>query len=55
MKQIGVSNFYDVEILKWLWDEARVKPSVVQNRWYEGNGWDSEVWGWCRDNNIRYQ
>lgn len=53
--RIGVSNFYDVGMLRWLWAEARVKPRVVQNRWYEGNGWDGEVWGWCQENAVGYQ
>jgi hypothetical protein len=29
-------------MLEWLIGQARIKVSVVQNRWYEGNGFD---WG----------
>jgi diketogulonate reductase-like aldo/keto reductase len=39
---LGVSNCYDPKTLDWLITEARIKVSVVQNRWYEGNGFD---WG----------
>lgn len=35
-----MSNIYDAGELAWLVSEARVPVSFVQNRWYEGNGWD---------------
>lgn len=38
--RLGVSNIYDPDELAWLIAEAKVPVSVVQNRWYEGNGWD---------------
>jgi hypothetical protein len=37
---LGVSNIYDRAELEWLISQARVPVKVVQNRWYEGNGWD---------------
>ena len=53
--KIGVSNTYDVSILEALEREGGRRPDVVQNRWYEGNGWDSDVWTYCRERNIQYQ
>ena len=67
LRQLGVSNIYDPEELKWLINEARVKVSVVQNRWHEGNGWDWDsmlrmpapaegaVYDICQAHGIRYQ
>lgn len=55
MKLIGVSNMYDVETLEMLEDESGVKPDVVQNRWYKGNGWDKNVVRWCTANDVRYE
>ncbi|WVR07834.1 hypothetical protein IAU60_004877 [Kwoniella sp. DSM 27419] len=55
VRRLGVSNIYDPALLSWLIQEARVGLSVVQNRWYEGNGWDWEVYDICQANDIRYQ
>jgi len=51
--KIGLSNVYDVSILKAL--EAERQIQVVQNRWYKGNGWDKDVCMYCRENGIQYQ
>jgi hypothetical protein len=40
VRNLGVSNIYDRSELEWLISQARVPVKVVQNRWYEGNGWD---------------
>jgi len=53
VRAIGVSNVYDVGILKELDRERKVQ--IVQNRWYEGNDWDREVWAYCKENGIVYQ
>ncbi|KAF8800206.1 Aldo/keto reductase [Phlegmacium glaucopus] len=50
---IGLSNTYDVGILAAL-QKAR-KVQVVQNRWYEGNHWDEQVFNYCREHEIMYQ
>ena len=28
---------------------------MVQNRWYQGNGWDREVITFCREEGVEYQ
>ncbi|WVF73172.1 hypothetical protein IAT40_007991 [Kwoniella sp. CBS 6097] len=55
VRHLGVSNIYDPSLLKWLIGEAKVKVGVVQNRWYEGNGWDWDIYDICQANDIRYQ
>ena len=40
VRNLGVSNIYNRSELEWLISEARIPVKVVQNRWYEGNGWD---------------
>lgn len=52
---IGISNCYDLELLKRLYRDAEVKPSVVQNRFYADSGYDVELRQWCNDNGIVYQ
>jgi diketogulonate reductase-like aldo/keto reductase len=55
-RQIGISNIYDIDLLKKIWNNANTKPSVVQNRFdaYHNN-FDVEIRKFCRDNNIIYQ
>ncbi|GMK54770.1 hypothetical protein CspeluHIS016_0113560 [Cutaneotrichosporon spelunceum] len=50
--RLGVSNV-GADELRWLL--GRVSVNVVQNRWYEGNGWDWEVYDLCRSEGIEYQ
>ena len=55
VKYIGVSNTYDVRVLEALETEGGRRVQVVQNRWYEGNGWDKEVLAWCKRFGVQYQ
>ncbi|RXK35721.1 hypothetical protein M231_07010 [Tremella mesenterica] len=55
VRTLGISNIYDPTLLQWLINEARIKVGVVQNRWYEGNGWDWPIVDMCLANDIRYQ
>jgi len=50
---IGLSNCYRIRILLALGREAPV--NVVQNRWFEGNGWDKDMLDYCNSNGIQYQ
>lgn len=52
---IGVSNCYDVRILKYIIDNGGRMIDVIQNRWYEGNSWDSEVVEFCKSHGIYYE
>lgn len=52
---LGISNCYAPELLAWLHDTARIKPGVVQNRFYARTGYDAEIRAFCRANAIVYQ
>ena len=43
VKQIGISNCYDVNMLKTLFTGSTVKPAVIQNRFYQDTGYDKEI------------
>lgn len=55
VRKIGLSNAYDVSLIQRLGDESGRKVQVVQNRWFEGNGWDKAVVEWCKTNGAQYQ
>ncbi|KAL7489374.1 hypothetical protein ACHAW6_014968 [Cyclotella cf. meneghiniana] len=55
VKQLGISNFYRLEDVKWAYDHARIKPKVVQNRFYSDSGHDVEIRRFCKENDIEYQ
>lgn len=52
---LGISNCYDLNTLEALHHAARVKPAVVQNRFYAATGYDREVRAFCRGEGIVYQ
>jgi diketogulonate reductase-like aldo/keto reductase len=54
-RQLGISNCYDLAVLQRLYDEATIKPSVVQNRFYDDSGYDVELRAWCNEKGIIYQ
>lgn len=54
-RQLGISNCYDVEMLRRLEGDANVKPAFVQNRFYAESGYDKELRHWCDEQGIIYQ
>lgn len=54
-KRLGISNCYELSLLQKLYADARVKPSVVQNRFYAESGYDKELRRWCDEHSITYQ
>ncbi|WFD04685.1 hypothetical protein MVES1_000008 [Malassezia vespertilionis] len=40
VREIGFSNVYDPEIYQALFQAARIKPSILQNRWHHSTGHD---------------
>lgn len=54
-RQLGISNCYDPVLFKRLYQEARVKPTVLQNRLYADSGYDQELRRFCREASITYQ
>lgn len=54
-RQLGISNCYDFAMLQHLYETARVKPAVVQNRFHAKTGFDREIREFCRQHGILYQ
>lgn len=52
---LGISNLYDLKLLQQLYRDARIKPSVLQNRFYADSGYDRDVRCFCREHGIAYQ
>ena len=53
--QLGISNCYDLDVLQYIYKNSRVKPAVVQNRFYAQTSYDKEIRQWCQDKGIIYQ
>lgn len=43
---LGISNCYDLKFFQRLYAAARVKPSVLQNRFYAESNYDQELRAW---------
>ena len=54
-KQLGISNCYHLETLENLYRSAKVKPAIVQNRFYADTQYDREIRDFCRQHQIYYQ
>ncbi len=52
---LGISNCYELELLEYLWQQARIKPSILQNRFYAATHYDQDLRVFCRKNQIIYQ
>ena len=52
---IGISNLYDLALLKEIYSKAVVKPTFLQNRFYKKSGYDVEIRAFCREKGIHYQ
>jgi diketogulonate reductase-like aldo/keto reductase len=53
--QLGISNCYDLDVLIYLYNNAKVKPSIVQNRFYAQSGYDKEIRVFCIEKGITYE
>jgi diketogulonate reductase-like aldo/keto reductase len=54
-RRIGISNCYQLATLARLHRDARIKPAIVQNRFYADSNYDPEIRAFCRDHDIVYQ
>jgi diketogulonate reductase-like aldo/keto reductase len=52
---LGMSNTYDLRVLRAVYDAAEIKPSFLQNRFYSESGFDVEIREFCRNHDIKYQ
>jgi diketogulonate reductase-like aldo/keto reductase len=55
VKQLGISNCYDLSTLAFLFDAASVKPAVLQNRFHAATHYDRGLRDFCRQQGIVYQ
>jgi diketogulonate reductase-like aldo/keto reductase len=55
IRQLGISNCYDLADLEHLYQQVRIKPAVVQNRFFADTGYDREIRAFCAEHQIIYQ
>ena len=55
VRQLGISNCYELEQFEYLCRKARVKPAVLQNRFFADKGYDKALRAFCRENGVQYQ
>ncbi|MBI3560108.1 MAG: aldo/keto reductase [Gammaproteobacteria bacterium] len=54
-RQLGISNCYNLNVLQALYTDAKIKPAIVQNRFYKDTGYDVALRHWCTEYGIIYQ
>lgn len=54
-RQLGISNFYQLGAVESLYRSARIKPAVVQNRFYAETHYDRGIRAFCREHGMVYQ
>lgn len=54
VRNLGISNT-TLPILRELWDVARIKPAVVQNRFHKETSFEGPLRKFCRDKGIVFQ
>jgi diketogulonate reductase-like aldo/keto reductase len=55
VRQLGISNCYSRTDLECLCAAARIKPAVIQNRFYAETNYDRDIRALCQQNQIVYQ
>jgi len=55
VRQLGISNCYDLTTLESLYRSARIKPTIVQNRYYARTGFDRGIRTFCLQHGMFYQ
>lgn len=55
VRQLGISNCYDLQLFETLYHHASIKPAVLQNRFYADSGYDRELRAFCRQHGVVYQ
>jgi len=53
--RIGISNCYELKVLEHLYNASRIKPAIVQNRFYAESGYDVDIRAFCVAHGISYQ
>lgn len=55
VRTLGISNAYHLSVLEELYSFATVKPSVLQNRFYQDSNYDHDIRSFCKDRGVVYQ
>lgn len=55
VRTLGISNTYYLSVLKELYNGAAIKPSILQNRFYQDSGYDHDIRSFCEERGIVYQ
>jgi diketogulonate reductase-like aldo/keto reductase len=55
VRQLGISNCYRPTDLQTLFQSARIKPAVLQNRFYAETHYDRDIRNYCKERKIIYQ
>lgn len=55
VKRLGISNCYHFETFSTLYEMAKHKPKVLQNRFYAESSFDTELRKFVKEHNIWYQ
>lgn len=55
VRSLGISNIYNIDALRSLYQSVSIPPSVVQNRFYPETGYDTQIRQFCREKGITYQ
>jgi diketogulonate reductase-like aldo/keto reductase len=53
--RLGIANCYNAAEFQQLYEAARIKPSVLQNRFYSDSNFDTQIREICKAHNIWYQ
>ncbi len=55
VRYLGISNCYNLNVFQKLYNEARIKPKFLQNRFYQKSNFDTELRAFCISNNVYYE
>jgi diketogulonate reductase-like aldo/keto reductase len=55
VRQLGISNCYNRVDLERLYEIARIKPAIIQNRFYPETNYDRDIRAFCDQSQIIYQ
>ncbi len=53
--QLGMSNVYDSSLLVKMYDDITIKPTILQNRFYQETGYDKVLREFCSKKGIFYE
>ncbi len=53
--RLGISNCYDLALFEKLFNTVKVKPTILQNRFYKDTDYDTSLRQFCIEQGITYQ